>query len=233
MGERKRPEDDGFKWPSEENRINSVEGGSKSEAPLRKSKEGDRTGNSASFRNPERNIQNREEKDTALGVMCLVFGIIGLLSTCVLIGIGFDLAAFIMALVVIKRRYYGRGYAIAGLVLSIISFLTALIGTVLLILNIGSIVTSVSDRAVEFFVDNIGGSVIESLFGSAGNDTSEDDTYYDEDYGDEEYYDDSGMQEDGNQQEEEFERLDSYLRERFGDDYAQYVELFGEYLQRE
>ncbi len=84
-------------------------------------------------RNPDRNETGEREKDTSIAVACLVFGIISLLSSWLIIGLGFGIAAIVLAIIVIKNRYYGKGYAIGGLVTSIIGLLSGIILPIVII----------------------------------------------------------------------------------------------------
>ena len=82
------------------------------------------------FVNPERNYDDEPERDLAMAVCSLVFGVAGILTG--IFGIGFDIAALVMGIVVLRRRYFGKGFAIAGIITSALGFAATITLTVLI-----------------------------------------------------------------------------------------------------
>ena len=106
-------------------------------------------------RNPDRNEKDEREMDTSVAVACLVFGIIGLLSSWLIIGTGFASAAIVLAVIVIRNRYYGKGYAIGGLITSIIGLLTGIIVPIVLITSIKGAVADLQTNLVNNLVNSM------------------------------------------------------------------------------
>ena len=103
--------------------------------------------------NPERNTAGETEKDTAIAVAALVFGILSLLTAWLLGGIGFTTAALVCAGIVLKRKYYGKGYAVGGLVCAVISFFVRLALLIFLIVSAGRIAKEAGSYLTDGLMD--------------------------------------------------------------------------------
>ena len=153
--------DEDYSWPGETTKT-SGKPAVKTGTAVKSSGSGKTAGGSASsvgdgkYRNPERNLTKEEEKDVAIAVTSLVFAIIGLLTTVFLVGLGFSLAAFVLAIIVLKRRYYGKGFAITGLVFSILSMFGGIGLAVFLFLNIGDVIGEMTTSLLDGYVEDIG-----------------------------------------------------------------------------
>lgn len=75
------------------------------------------------FRNPENTTCGRDE---GFAIACLVISIIGFLSGWLIIGFGFDIAAIVFSIICIAGKHGGRGFAIAGLIISVLSVLLSI-----------------------------------------------------------------------------------------------------------
>ena len=106
-------------------------------------------------RNPDRNENGEREMDTSVAVACLVFGIIGLLSSWLIIGLGFAAAAIVLAVIVIRNRYYGKGYAIGGLITSIIGLVAGIILPIVLITSLKGAVNDLQKNLMENLVNSM------------------------------------------------------------------------------
>ena len=121
-------------------------------------------------RNPDKNVSGEREKDTAIAVTCLVFAIISLLTSWILIGLGFSIAAFILAIIVLKNKYYGKGYAIGGLVVSIISFLIGLILPIVLIISVNGALGDLKTYLIDNVFDAVAGDYLYDYIEEFGED---------------------------------------------------------------
>lgn len=72
------------------------------------------------------NHQNNGEKNT-LGMLSLIFGIIGFLTAFIAIGILFDIAAIILGIIALVKKNHKKGLGIAGIVIASISLILMLI----------------------------------------------------------------------------------------------------------
>ena len=66
---------------------------------------------------------NNKKKSNGLSMAAMILGIIGLVFSCIYIGILPCLAGLILSIISIKNRENGKGKAIAGLVTSIIGII--------------------------------------------------------------------------------------------------------------
>ena len=114
-------------------------------------------------RNPDKNEAGEREKDTSVAVACLVFGIIGILSSWLVIGLGFAAAAIVLAIIVIRNRYYGKGYAIGGLVTAIIGVLSGIIIPIALITSLKGAIKDLQTGLVDDLVHSMVEYVNDSL----------------------------------------------------------------------
>ncbi|MBO6111891.1 MAG: DUF4190 domain-containing protein [Lachnospiraceae bacterium] len=155
------------------------------------------------YTNPERNLTGEKEKDMTLAILSLVFGIIAIFTSPTVFGLGFSVPALVMAIVVLVRRYYGKGLAIAGLVTSVISILTTIAVTVLFVIFGHDLASDLMSTLVDYYYYYSEGGMFDDY-------GFEDDEYYEDEYYDDEYYDD------------EYYEEDEYYDE--GDDSAEYYE---------
>ncbi len=123
--------------------------------PVRKDKSA--SGTVEKKRNPDRNLTEEREKDTSVAVASLVFGIISILSSWLIAGIGFGVAGIVLAVIVIKNSYYGKGYATGGLVTSIAGLLTGIILPIVIITSLKGAIRSFSTE----LVNNLANSMME------------------------------------------------------------------------
>ena len=65
--------------------------------------------------------------DKGIAFSSMVMGIIGLLTTCIMIGGAFSFIALILGIVVLARKMPGKGMAITGVILSVISLVIWLV----------------------------------------------------------------------------------------------------------
>lgn len=65
--------------------------------------------------------------DKGIAFSSMVMGIIGLLTTCIMIGGAFSFIALILGIVVLARKMPGKGMAITGVILSVISLIIWLV----------------------------------------------------------------------------------------------------------
>ena len=146
------------------------------------------------YTNPERNYDDEPEKDLAMAVCSMVFGILGILTG--IFGIGFDVAALVMGIVVLRRWYYGRGFAIAGIITSAVGFLSTIGLVIFIAVNGGELkdelIATVADY-LYYYTD--GGSFDDEEYDfdydydEAGDEYFDDGSYEDEEYETEEYDD--------------------------------------------
>ena len=149
------------------------------------------------FVNPERNVDDEPEKDLAIAVCSLVFGVAGILTG--FFGIGFDIAALVMGIVVLRRRYYGKGFAIAGIATSGVGIAL----TIALTIFICSIGGELKDDLISTITDYMyyysdGGMFDDSDADYYMEDEDMDEDYFiDEDESEDEYTDEEEPVEDG------------------------------------
>ncbi len=160
------------------------------------------------FVNPERNYDDEPERDLAMAVCSLVFGVAGILTG--IFGIGFDVAALVMGIVVLRRRYFGKGFAIAGIITSALGFAATITLTVLICIAGGELKDELLTTITDYLYYYSDGGMFddseddeeyvedeEDLDGDYY--TDEEDEYYDEEdeYYDEEEYTDEETGTDG------------------------------------
>jgi len=132
--------------------------------------------------NQERNLYGEEEKDIIMAVLSLVFGIIGIVTSAVFIGLSFDIAAIVLGIVVLKRRYYGKKLAIAGLITSGIGVLLSIAMIVFLSIAASDLTGELISTLVDYFYYYSEGGLEDNYYF--------DDEYTDE-YSEDEYIDDA------------------------------------------
>ena len=136
--------------------------------------------------NQERNLYGEEKKDIIMAVLSLVFGITGILTSAVLIGLSFDIAAIVLGIVVLKRRYYGKKLAIAGLITSGIGILLSIGVVVFLSIAARDLTGELIGTLVDYFYYYSDGGLDESY----GLEDEYSDEYVEE-YPEEDYIDDT------------------------------------------
>ena len=146
--------------------------------------------------NPERNLYGEEERDTVMAVLSLVFGVIGIVTSVAFIGLSFDIAAIVLAIVVLKRRYFGKGLAIAGLVTAGIGVLLSAAVIVCIVVFARDLTGEILSTVVDYYSYYSEGGMGEDEYYDEYFDEYSDeysDEYYDEslDESSEVYYDDS------------------------------------------
>ncbi|HAG70202.1 MAG TPA: hypothetical protein DCL38_09570 [Lachnospiraceae bacterium] len=112
-------------------------------------------------RNPDRNESAEREKDTSVAVACLIFGIMGLLTSWLVIGLGLGIAALVLAVIVIKNSYYGRGYAIVGLITSVLSLLAGIILPIVILTSARNALNGLQTTLID--------TLTQSVINSAGD----------------------------------------------------------------
>ena len=158
------------------------------------------------FTNPERNYDDEPEKDLAMAVCSLVFGIVGILTG--IFGLGFDIAALVMGIVVIRRWYYGRGFAIAGIITSAIGIISTIVLTILVFNAAGDLKDDLISTITDYLYYYTDGGMYDDY---------DDEEYYD----DEEFYDEEDFDEDMSLDEE-------YTDEEYPEDIEDSEDLYME-----
>ena len=68
-----------------------------------------------------------QKPDSSLAISCFVLSLVGFLTGWIFIGFIFDAAGIVLAIISMAKHKGGKGFAIAGLVISIVSIVSTLI----------------------------------------------------------------------------------------------------------
>ena len=71
--------------------------------------------------NPVISNERYTDRDAAFAIACLILSIIGFFTGFLIIGYGLDIAAIVFAIICLSGHHSGKGYAIAGLAVSVFS----------------------------------------------------------------------------------------------------------------
>ncbi len=152
------------------------------------------------FVNPERNYDDEPERDLAMAVCSLVFGVAGILTG--IFGIGFDVAALVTGIVVLRRRYFGRGFAIAGIITSAVGIAATIALTVFICIAGGDLRDELISTITDYMYYYSDGGMFDDY---------EDSDFDEEDYTDEEEYTD----EEDSYSEDDYYEEDSYSEDDY------------------
>ena len=75
----------------------------------------------------ERTAVLEKRSDAGFATACFVLSLLGFLTGWMLIGLGLDIAAIVFAVICISGNHEGKGFAVAGLVISSISIIISVI----------------------------------------------------------------------------------------------------------